>query len=670
MKNSEILERIDSYQTFQAYADDRSFFIAIDDWVPFICLAVHNGSNLRESLRDKISLTKQERWYEEDPETGQFITSLPIRLIAHDSRYEYDLNRDEEHCIYDMAWGKEVWKETLSQEDKAASLKKYRFFHEVLQALVSQIVSRFGGVIVYDIHSYNYKRHDYETPVFNLGTKNINVKKYGKYIDTWAEELEKIQLPHLQTTFKQNQVFFGNGHILKFLTREFKNTLVLSTEIKKIYCDETGGDQYPEVIDAIKLGLKNAIITHAKQFVNGVTRIHITKKYQLLSSEIDENVLYVDNKIYNVSRSIELLEYLEPINNYQQKKRFFTSHFRSEPQFRYRPLTIDVKVYKKELYSLPIEKIRDIHLQTLYQDTIDQQVALMDMLSVRGQKKFFYNSLKYFGEPDEHDIINADWILRCPEIEELSIEEPITIPEAIAVLDGYIASYRFPAKVEVVKNMAAKAMFVMSKKRVRLNGSATFTRNEIEALGHHEIGVHLLTTMNAQKQPLKVLQVGFPFYSYTQEGLAVLCEYLAGYLSLKRLQELALRTIAVRSMVTGNDFVHTFQLITDQYNVGFEKAYSITLRVYRGGGLTKDFLYLKGLKEMLHLHEKSPQLKNLLIGKTSVLYLDLIRELIDREILSPPQYICDSLLRDKPVKPILDYIIKGLKWNNDDKIKN
>lgn len=54
--------------------------------------------------------------------------------------------------------------------------------------------------------------------------------------------------------------------ILKYITRNFKNTLVLATEAKKIYCDEISYVLFPEVIKAIEQALINDIKMHAQSF--------------------------------------------------------------------------------------------------------------------------------------------------------------------------------------------------------------------------------------------------------------------------------------------------------------------------------------------------------------------------------------------------------------------
>jgi len=87
--------------------------------------------------------------------------------------------------------------------------------------------------------------------------------------------------------------------------------------------------------------------------------------------------------------------------------------------------------------------------------------------------------------------------------------------------------------------MLANAL--VSGSRVKINSAAHITTDELEALAHHEMGVHLLTTLT-----LKVLSLGCPANTNTQEGLAILCEYLSGHFSIKRLRTLALRVLAER----------------------------------------------------------------------------------------------------------------------------
>ncbi len=254
---TKIIENIQNETIFEAVVEDLSFTLKIDSYQPYVCGAVHNGHQFRKELWDNCLHSEYDRWYEEDPATKEMIQSHPIVIAGCDSRFEYDLNRDPENAVFNDAWGKKLWKKPLSKNQKEKSLKKHKNFYKVVQTLFQKLEEKFGVVVVYDIHSYNWKRWDREVPVINLGTSNIDNDRFGDFVEHWRKTLSEIKLPHvLKTKSKINDTFFGNGYFLKFITKNFKNTLVLATEFKKIYCDELSQIIYPEVVSVIEKQLQ------------------------------------------------------------------------------------------------------------------------------------------------------------------------------------------------------------------------------------------------------------------------------------------------------------------------------------------------------------------------------------------------------------------------------
>ncbi len=262
-----MIKNIQNEVCFHATADDYAFTLKIDAYVPYVCGAVHDGHQFRTELWDNCLHTAYDRWFEEDPCTKAFVQSHPIVLAGSDSRFEYDLNREPALAIYEDAWGKKLWKNPLPQAMIDKSLQKHHNFYKVVEALIGKLEQKFKHVVVYDMHSYNWKRWDREVPVINLGTKNIDEQRFANDIESWRVFLAGLKLPHVpETTAKINDTFMGNGYFLKFITQKFSNTLVLATEFKKIYCDEYQQIIFPEVVDAIEVQLRDLIKTHAKQF--------------------------------------------------------------------------------------------------------------------------------------------------------------------------------------------------------------------------------------------------------------------------------------------------------------------------------------------------------------------------------------------------------------------
>ncbi|MGC6430653.1 MAG: N-formylglutamate amidohydrolase [Jejuia sp.] len=263
---SEIITKIQAQETFEAVSEDYAFTIKIEDYVPYACAAIHDGHQFRKELWENCIHTEYERWYEEDPETKNMVQSHPIVIAGCDSRFEYDLNRAPEDAVFVTAWGKQLWHEPLSEDMKTKSLQKHANFYKVVHALIKTLESKFGFCTVYDMHSYNWKRWDREVPTWNLGTSNVDNERFGNVIEDWRQSLSEIKFPHdIKSTSKINDTFQGNGYFLKYITKNFKNTLVLATEIAKVYCDEYEHVIFPEVVKSVEEALKFRIPKHAEK---------------------------------------------------------------------------------------------------------------------------------------------------------------------------------------------------------------------------------------------------------------------------------------------------------------------------------------------------------------------------------------------------------------------
>ena len=262
-----IISNIESDTAFEAVSEDYSFTVKIDEYAPYICGAVHDGHQFRKSLWENCLHTEYERWYEEDPCTKTMVQSHPIVLAGCDSRFEYDLNRAPETAIYDDAWGKQLWRDPLPEDEIEQSLTKHANFYRVVQTLVKKIETKYEKAIVFDMHSYNWQRWDREVPTWNLGTANIDNDRFGRLADSWSAKLGGMQLPNaLQSTSKINDTFQGNGYFLKYITQNFKNTLVFATEISKIYCNELSGKIYQDVVRSVEQQLKEIIPLQVREF--------------------------------------------------------------------------------------------------------------------------------------------------------------------------------------------------------------------------------------------------------------------------------------------------------------------------------------------------------------------------------------------------------------------
>lgn len=375
-------------------------------------------------------------------------------------------------------------------------------------------------------------------------------------------------------------------------------------------------------------------------------------------------IAIIDKRIDELVKKIELLRYVNPINIEEEKQRFFDSKYLTDPIFKYPERDFDKFKLHREFFTLPLEEIEDEKIRNLYEEIIYYYSGMVQCIETVGEgKKFYYNSLRSFGKPTEQDVENAKFILHFDEenAEDKIFQPKYSIKQAEELFVEYGKRYDFSFNIKESATMGAIAMVLNSTQTLVLNSNHTFSDNEMGILTNHEIGVHMVTTMNGVLHPLKIFSHGFPNNVETQEGLAVFSEYMSGNLTIKRLKELAYRVIAVNSLVKGSSFSKTFRLLHNNYDVDKNQAFYITTRIHRGGGFTKDYLYLTGLKKIYDYYHSGKDLSVLLTGKVSLEYKEYIEYLISNGYAEHSRYVTDAYVANSNANPKIDFILKNLK---------
>lgn len=660
LSEKECIALIKKRECFHAEVESAAFIVKIDEYAPIVCTAIHNGHRLRPDIEKSFLLSKEERFYEEDPYTDELISSFPIQLIGNDSRFEYDLNRAKALSTYfKTAWEKQVWEKPLSTKQRAKSHRKHQSFYNVLEAIISVIEKLFNNAIVFDIHSYNHKRIEQDTPTFNIGSEQIDTERWGNIVKHFEKQLNRIVLPNLHVRGVTDEVFQGRGYLITHVNGHFDNTLVLPTEVKKIFMDEYSGDVYPLVLEELKAGFKSAISETAAFFVRRYGKKKRTKKADVLSSTISPEVLALDKKLFGLCKHIETLNFINPINLTVQRNLFFKKNSYILPNFHYKQLDINPYKFREQLYKLPVEDIFDADIQQLYRHVIDNLASKIDLLTTIGTDNFVYNSLKYYGEPSPNDIDNARFILHLNNEQYGRKIKEFNADEAVQYFQAQAKKWKLNCKIEKSAKIVAKAMVNNEKALLLINKDAVFNQKELHAYAYHELGIHMLTTINAKKHPLTIFSLGLTGNTHTQEGLALYSEYRSGSLTIERLQTIALRVIAVQYMLKQGDFVKTFHTLLNEFDLERNFAFTLTIRVYRGGGFTKDHLYLKGFRDVLNL-AKDNSIDNLLVGKIGALDFGITNEIVERGMIVKPQPLFN--LAYKPSgDAVLDFVIDSIK---------
>jgi len=382
------------------------------------------------------------------------------------------------------------------------------------------------------------------------------------------------------------------------------------------------------------------------------------------SNVASKALFQIDTYIDSLVKRIELLSYVNPTNIEEEKSRFFASKYLSDPIFTYPKLDFDKFKLHREFFSQGLESIEDDELKNLYEEIIYFYSGLIRCIETVGEgKKFYYNSLHSFGTPTEQDVENAKFILHFEEEEKDAVifEPKYSAKESEALFRSFSQQYDFSYSIEFSSRMGAIAMVLNNLKTLVINENHTFSENELAVLTNHEIGVHMVTTMNGLLHPLKIFSHGFPNNVESQEGLAVFSEYMSNSLTIRRLKELAYRVLAVDSLAKGYSFSKTFRLLHNTYDLERETAFYITVRAHRGGGFTKDYLYLTGLKKVYDYYKEGHDLNLLLTGKVSLDYIDMIKDMIEKGYAVKAKHVTGAFAENNNTNTTIDFILNNLK---------
>lgn len=233
---------------------------------PTIGLAVHAGHEVRPELLPRLAIDEAERVREEDPYTDYWTLACDHQIITRRSRFEIDLNRaaDDAICVQPAdCWNLKVWNETLPSSLIDRSLSEHAAFYEMFRQVLSDIERRHGKFVVYDIHSYNHRRHGpqgpeadaAENPEINVGTGTMDRDYWAPVIDRFIGDLRGFDFLGGSLDVRENVKFKGR-YLAQFVHENFPETgCAIAIEVKKFFMDEWTGVAFPDSVNAIRAAL-------------------------------------------------------------------------------------------------------------------------------------------------------------------------------------------------------------------------------------------------------------------------------------------------------------------------------------------------------------------------------------------------------------------------------
>lgn len=415
-------------------------------------------------------------------------------------------------------------------------------------------------------------------------------------------------------------------------------SLFIGISIPSIYIDSNTKNIYTIFFYKLVARVSRVIKKGVYEFIRVQTANKFSHYLMLGKTRLNKVVINADAELAEISDRMNFLMRVTPVNSSSEWRAFKENKFRKPPAFNYRLIDIDPEIEKRKLFKIPLERIEDPTLSFILRDKRLELEKQLTMLEERETESFRHIGESLYGTPDDYTLKVAKVILRKIRPNGYNGKAMVSsndfAVEAQKEMDFY--QNKFPdlqLKLQVRKDVNS---IMVSKSNLLINSEWSFSEERVDALIHHEVSTHILTYCNGRQQPFKQMYAGFAGYDQLQEGLAVLAEYLVGGLTNDRLRLLAARVVAVDYLLHKADFIEVFRNLTGNYGFGNKLAFNIAMRVFRGGGFTKDALYLKGLLELLAYLKNGGKIEILYAGKFDLRHVHFINELMHRNIIKKP----------------------------------
>jgi uncharacterized protein (TIGR02421 family) len=509
-------------------------------------------------------------------------------------------------------------------------------YSELIKKISEAMTSRHNAFLLIDI--FTGKKG---STTFNIHAPE---SRLPASIEALKHELHKIKVsdnsPYLSVAVDNTSIFMDSIQVLPCTHDEILEcgAALIHIEVPPVYRNSRGV-LFPVYFRRFRDHFSRALQKSIFEFVRVQTSSGIPSFTAIGKRNVHEELYKLDKQLTEIEQSFSLLMLVAPVNINQIRDTFFESGFKDVLDYHYRLLPVDPDRLKRKLFNLRIDEIDDPALAYLYSEKREELEKQLSMLKERGTRNFFYSSIRLF-----HGV-ERDLKKEAEEILSVLPEEPL--PHSEDLIDAHqfkkMAQSEFQffkeqdpgfkSEVHLKKDLN---IMMVSQGEFYLPEKAQITRKEANALLQHEIGTHVLTYYNGSQQPLSQLKAGLADYDTMQEGLAVMAEHLCGNLTANRLRTLAGRVIAGDALVQGCDFREMFDLLKNTYGFSKERAFNIVSRMFQGGGFLKDIVYLKGFVQIRHYLNSGGDLELLLAGKFALHHVNIIKELIDREVLVPP----------------------------------
>ena len=354
----------------------------------------------------------------------------------------------------------------------------------------------------------------------------------------------------------------------------------------------------------------------------------------------------VDAALAAIDAELDWLIALTPLGTDALWEDFDASGRTRVAPLRYAEPVLDMDAMEQRLGELPVERIESPLLKGVLAEKQRELERMIELVRLRGTDGFVTASIDLFGGVEAGLLELANDILaNVGASEQLTANCGVDV--VVAAVEEEVKWYRERApdfSLEITVDADIGSLMMVSHGRLYLDADMRLPHARLQPLVQHEVGTHVVTRYNGMQQPMRQLAVGLAAYDPLQEGLGVLAEYLAGYLPGERLRVLAARVVAADMAIRGEDIPQVFACLHDEHGFATDDAFDVAVRALRGGGLTKDAVYLRGLCDLLDHLRAGGGFEPLFRGKFALSHLVVLEQLAEAGWAAPPallpRYAC------------------------------
>ena len=517
----------------------------------------------------------------------------------------------------------------------------------LIKAVAAAMMQRFGHFILLDVGELERdllpSADAPYLPPFEITVSATDQPAARSALSAFVSAVESVEVKYRSPRIKECRSADDPHARLAALVADIP---VVTVRFAPIYRQPDSDQVYPELRRRTIANIFDAGLQAVAAFIEATHTLELPTHRALGRKAFVDAVARADRSMGEIAESFDFLLAVTPINADAAWHEFQSCGYRRAPRFLYRPLTVQVDAEKRKLFSIAFDSFEDPVLFDLYREKQQELDLQLSMLSVREMPQFVELGRALYGPVEPNLLASAKDILA--KAEEAggsragegggrgSADCHFVRRRAQAMIDHYRKQYSgFEVTIDLRDDLPAGLM--VSGDCLLISRSTRMASHRIEALLSHEIGVHLLTYVNGSAQGLRLFRSGLSGYEGIQEGLAVFAEYLAGGMTVGRLRLIAARVVACAAMLDGAAFQENFHILVRDHGFAEQAAFNLTLRLYRGGGLAKDAIYLRGLFEVLGHLRKGGSLEPFWMGKISASHFGVMQELNARGLLKAPQ---------------------------------